>query len=552
MISFLKIKNLALLDEVSIDLGAGFHSITGETGAGKSILIGALSLLSGSNANKKLIRQGQCSCTVEALLDAGSIPDLDNFLNNQQLPQCEEQSLLLKRTLFQEKPSRIWINGSLATRTQLQQLSSYWIDFHGPKEPQKLFQEKQQGRLLDQYIGDQKLIDLYDRNYSQWQNLQKQYLKLQNSEILSEDQTAFYKLQLKQLESIPLSLNYINQLTKDYQKASHIQELGSLYQKLIDQLSHGSSNILDKMSQSLEITQKLIVCDPDAQIVFNRLQSCFFEIEDLSTEIKHLSQDFPQSGIESKTIEEQMQQWMQIKQKFGGSLESVIAKKTQWQNKLSQQKDAESKKATIEKEVAIIHKILVQQANSLHQKREKAAKILAEKTELRLQQLGFQKAQFKILVNKCESLGMKGFSNIQFLFSANAGQSMQPLNKIGSSGEIARVMLALKSISAEDDATPVLVFDEVDANIGGEIGKIIGQSLEKLSTKRQIFCITHLPQVAALAQHQWLVKKEQDKLQTKIHIKQLQIRGQRIKELARMLGDQNAESAILHAENMLT
>ena len=551
MISLLKIKNLALLDEVSIDLDAGFHSITGETGAGKSILLGALSLLSGSNADKTLIRQGEPSCTVEALLSADSIPGLDNFLKNQKIPVSDEQCLLLRRSLFQKNPSRIWINGSLATRSQLQELASYWINFYGPKEPQKLFQEKQQAKLLDQQIGKQELIDSYKKSYSQWQNLKEQNDQLQQVAILSQDQTEFYQQQINQIESLPLSHNFIDQLTKDYQKLNHAQERGSLYQKLLDQLSHGSSNILEKMSQSVEITQKLISYDLDAQALYNRLQSSFIEIEDLATEIKQLSHNFPETASEIETIETQMQQWMQIKRKFGGNLEAVLAKKIQWQKKLSQQIDAESKRATIEKKIAILQETLMQQANTLHNVREKAAEKLSYKTELKLQQLGFKQAQFKILVKKCEGLGNSGCSHIQFLFSANAGQSLQPLNKIGSSGEIARVMLALKSISAEDDATPVLVFDEVDANIGGEIGKVIGQSLKKLSARRQIFCITHLPQVAALAQHQWSVKKEQDKTQTQIRIKKLQNRKERIKELARMLGDRNAESAIKHAENLL-
>lgn len=551
MISLLKIKNLALLDEVSLELSSGFHSITGETGAGKSILLSALSLLSGSSADKTLIRQGQSSCTVEALLCADSIPGLDHFLKYQQLPPCDEQCLILKRSLFLEKPSRVWINGSIATRSQLQKLANYWIDYHGSKEPQKLFQEKEQSVLLDKYINNQVAMDSYQRNYFRWQNLKKLHCQLRDTKVLSEDQTEFYQQQLKQLASLPLNHTFIDQLTKNYQKITSVQERSTLYQNLLQLLSFGSSNILEQMSKSLEIAAKLVLCDPDAQILSNRLQSNYIEMEDLASEIKYLSQELSESADESDTIEAQMQQWMQIKRKFGGSLETVLAKKTQWQQKLSQQKEAETQKATIEGEIFVLEKTIEQQATRLHQIREKFASDLAKKTQLRLQKLGFQKAHFLISVTKCKQFSDRGFSHIQFLFSPNSGQSLFPLNKIASSGEIARVMLALKSISAENDATPVLVFDEVDANIGGEVGKAIGQSLETLSRERQIFCITHLPQVAALAPHQWLVKKEQDDNQTQIFIKELQIKQDRIKEIARMLGDRNAKSAIEHAENLI-
>jgi DNA repair protein RecN (Recombination protein N) len=299
-------------------------------------------------------------------------------------------------------------------------------------------------------------------------------------------------------------------------------------------------------------THQLSELDPDSESLSERANSLQLELQDLGEEIGRMADDFDFDAEAIGLVNERMQLWQELRRKHGGTVELVLAKREELAGKLALQDDLEGvlneRRAAAEK----MEEDLRKQAEALGKARTASAKVLGKKAGALLEALGFKKAQLAIEIMPLESLADYGDCACRFVFAANAGQDLMPLNKIASSGETARVMLALKTVLAEADATPLLVFDEVDANVGGEVGRAVGAELARLGNAHQVFCVTHLPQVAALAQQHFLVTKTQDADSTEVEIGSIHgSEAGRIDELARMLGDRNSDSARAHAKELL-
>jgi DNA repair protein RecN (Recombination protein N) len=552
MLQYLKIKNLALLDEVVLELDSGFTAVTGETGAGKSVLLGALGLLSGGRSDKTMIRHGTDQLDVEGAIYFSDSEVIDNILKKAELPLCEEGVLLLKRRIHRDKMQRIQINGSMATLAQLRLLGEAWIDFHGPGEPQKLFQERYQLEMLDLYAGNTDRLAGYRAEYKNWCEVRKEIKDLETSEQLSEDEIDFLRRQITQIDSLQLSKSSVEALEKEYSRMTSAQEFLSL----ASQCSAGLLNeqgLVEQLNKIADQYEDLAALDGDASSLLERARSALIELQDLGEETERLANDFDFDAEAVEIITEQMNLWQEIRRKYGGSVEAVIEKREAMAQKLASQgsvdETLQKKRETADK----LEKTLQASALDLRKIRERAARSLTEKASKLLLALGFKNARLAVEFITESELKVFGDSHCVFQFSPNPGQAPLPLNKIASSGEMARVMLALKTVLAEADATPLLVFDEVDANVGGEVGRSVGRELAKLSERHQVLCVTHLPQVASLARNHFIVEKLQDDQSTSILIQPIhESRAARLGELARMLGDRNSSSAREHAESLLT
>lgn len=551
MLQLLRIKNLALLDEISLDFESGFTAVTGETGAGKSILLGALRLLSGARVGKSVIRQGADSCEIEGALHLAEPERVDAVLAEMGLPPCEDGVLLLKRVLPREKMARISVNGSLTTLANLVRLGELWIDFHGPEDPQRLFQPAFQLDLLDLYARSSDVLEAYDQQYYEWKTLWERREELAGEGQLSEEEIEFFRNQVSKIDQCEVSEESIEELERSFNRLSRGQELMEAARALADGLT-GDEGVFFKLGEMQRLGRNLEEIDPSSAPLLARLVSLSVEAEDLGQELDRLAGecDFDEEEIERVTV--RMNLWQEIRRKMGGSVEAVLEKRRELADRLEQQGDVVGSLAKLDRQIATTETLLRAAAAKVLAVRRKAATQLGREAGKAIASLGFLRAGFAVEVTPEEKLSANGGSRCQFLFSPNAGQLAAPLHKIASSGEIARVMLALKTVLAGVDRTPVLVFDEVDANVGGEIGRIVGQRMAELGGGHQVFCVTHLPQVASLAQSHWVVEKQQDESRTSVTISPLHDSvDRRVDELARMLGDRHAKSARAHATELL-
>ncbi len=551
MLQSLRIRNLALLAEVELDFETGFTAVTGETGAGKSILLGALSLLAGARADKTIIRQGAPATEVEAALFFADSRKLDEALTRLNLPPCDDGVLILKRSLPRDKAPKISVNGSMATLNALQELGEYWIDFHGPGEPRRLLKEGCQRELLDLFAKNETVLEQYQKTYRHWRELVDERERLLGAEKLSADQIDFLKIQLGKIDALDLTEEAIAALERDFQRQNSAQEIIQLASGLSHGLS-GEDGLLGRLSAILREARQLESLDEASKPLADRLQSAAVELGDLDAEFASLASSLNFDPEQAETLQDKMNSWLELKRRHGAKVEAVLAARDEMRRKLELQGDVEGSLAKLEKQGADALKSAKKAAGELRATREKAALQLARTAAKVIVQLGFKKADFRVALAPLPELGLYGDCGVEFLFSPNVGEPPLPLHRIASSGELARVMLALKAVLAEIDDVPLLVFDEVDANVGGEIGRIVGQKMADIAERHQVLCVTHLPQVAAQAANHFVVTKDQSGDRAAVEIEPIHgNRKVRVGELARMLGDRNAKSAVAHAEELL-
>jgi DNA repair protein RecN (Recombination protein N) len=547
----LRIRNLALLEEVDLEFEAGFTVVTGETGAGKSILLGALSLLAGERADRTVVRQGAAACEVEASLHFPKPREIDAVLEELGLPACEDGTLILKRSVPLEKAPRIAVNGSLATLAALQRLGAHWIDFHGPGEPRRLLREDCQLDLLDLFARNREALDEYRKRYGSWQDRRAERKRLEGEKGLSPDELDFLKSQLGRMEALDLAPAAIESLELDFARTSRAQELLGFARTLEEGLT-GEDGLQGRLAALLREARRLEALDPAGKPLAERLAAAAVELNDLGAEFSALGRELQFEPSEVEALGARMNAWLDLKRRYGGDPRTVAEARDALRRRLEAQGDLAGALTRLDREIAEAAASVRKDGAIVRVRREKAARELARVASANIAELGFAKADFRIRIVPLAEPGPSGDCGCEFLFSPNVGEEARALARIASGGELARVMLALKAVLAELDDVPVLVFDEVDANVGGEIGRVVGEKMARIGESRQVFCVTHLPQVAAQAASHLVVTKDQSGDRAAVRITPIQaVRRERVSELARMLGDRNAKSALAHAEQLL-
>ncbi len=552
MLQYLTITNLALLERASIDFDEGFTVVTGETGAGKSVFLGALSLLSGARSDKSVIRSGEDQCEVEAAMQFDRPNSINSLLVEMGLPECEDGVLLIKRSVRASKASRISINGSLATLANLQALGSLWIDFHGPGEPQRLLKNECQLEMIDLFARLQDEAEQYRIAYDEWRKTLSEIERLRNTTKLSQDQIDFLRQQIDRIDALELSPESVEQLEIDFNRVASSRDLIGLSEELGSGLI-GDDGVVASLSPLMGAAKEAAEMDSSLGELADRLEGVILEIQELGAEYEMVGSSLDFEPEFAEQVQSRMTDWQEFRRKYGRDVAEVLEAREGMARKIESQGDIEGALDRLHEKADQEEAVLKTMASRLSSKRKKAGEELALKAEAVLLELGFKKGKCGLNLVKQLSLKSYGDALPELLFSPNVGESLKPLSKVASSGELARVMLALKTILANVDSVPVLVFDEVDANVGGEIGKMVGQRLKGIGANHQVICITHLPQVAALGDNHFVVEKDQSGGRATVCIEKLGAGDDsRIVELARMLGDREAGSALSHAKELLS
>ena len=544
MIGHLRIKNLALLDQVTLELPREFIAITGETGAGKSVLVGALRFLGGIKADRGIIREGADSCEVEASITLGDSKAIDAFLEQSGLPACEDKVLLLYRSISSAtgKASKITINGQMASQSVLQQLGALWLEYNSPEAVLELYTPAEQLNLLDSYGR----VDLkaYQATYQNFRVAQDRLEAAQGSQRLSPDELQFLEAQIEKIDNMRLSAESINILEREYKRLSGLEEETQTASQVVEAF-HTARRLQAVVSRA----RALGGSNPAYKSLGDRLESLIIEIDDQETSWKELAMKSEMSLAERERIQERMGQWMELKRRHG-SLEGVMRYREELADKLQLQQNIEVLLEQYERDSQTLQKVAVMEQQKLLKVRKDAAQKLIDEALPLLKRLGLAKAQLEGRLVPTQ-LTPNGGCDFELFFNANPGQTLKPMTQIASSGELARVMLALKTVLIKASSKSVVVFDEVDANVGGEVASAVAELLQKLGHTQQVFCITHLPQVAAKANFHLIVRKSTGKNSTAVSIEAVSDNQKRLEELARMLGDRNATTALEHAKALL-
>jgi DNA repair protein RecN (Recombination protein N) len=546
----LRIRNLALVEDLLWEPPAGFVAITGETGAGKSIILGAVKLLLGERAEKSLVRSGADTCAVEGLFQIPADSRVHGILEGGGAEPCEDGTLVIKRTVSTGGAGKQFVNGSPCTLALLRQLGDLLVDLHGPHDHQSLFSRDQQMLVLDSFAGAESLRLEYATRRRDWMHLTAEKKRLtENAEALARE-LDLLSHQVAEIDEASLQAGEEDQLLARQRTGANAHRLCSICADLTGLLSESEDSLTSRWGDVSRLTRELQRLDAQTEPLSTSAAGIFESLQDLARDVDRYASSLDADPKTLETTEARLDTIQNLKRKYGSTAEAVIEFGANASAKLTQLKNREERGAGLDGEISEARKALDSAAKKLSQARLKAAPKLAELVKTHLADLGFAKAGFSIVFEELEEASPLGIEQVDFLFAPNPGEPERPLRAIASSGEISRVMLALKTSLAAQDSVPVLIFDEIDANVGGEIGAKVGAKMKELAASHQVFCITHLPQVAAAAESQFMVSKDTTGERTRTTLVST-VGLERISEIARMLGGQ-AESARKHAKALLS
>ena len=557
MLTDLRIKNLALVNDLAIQFSPGYNSITGETGAGKSILIGALGLVLGERADRTLIRDGDDHCSVEAIIDVGGLGKaFHSHLEQNGIEPCEENQLFLKRSFSASGGNRQFVNGSPTTLNILASIGEWLVDIHGPHDHQSLLKTARQLEILDAYGGLEKQRSDFAALVDERAALASQKAEL----IVDEDAYAreldLLRFQVSEIESAQLKPDEEPELEQAFQRATHsarLAELAAEARQLIDDREPSVSELTSELGRAL---QEMAGIDAGAESLLAEQSLLSGQLADLGAAVTDYAERLSLDPAQMKQVEERYNLVQTLKRKYGSTLAEVLAFGESAAKRLAALEGRDEELARLNEETAKLDEQIQTLGQALSAKRKAIAPKLVEEAEQQLNDLGFLQSRFDVEIINPGELGQAqatvsrtGFDRIEFLFAPNPGEPFKPLKAIASSGEMARVMLALKTVLVSQDSIPVLVFDEVDSNIGGETAGVVGKKMKRIGARRQVLCITHLAPVAAAGHRHYLVSKEIVEGRTLTRVVQLDDTS-RVEELTRMLGGGGA-AARQHAEELL-
>ncbi len=553
MLTTLRIKNIALVPDLTLDFAPGYNSITGETGAGKSVIIGALNLVLGERADRTLIRSGAESCSVEAVFTLEEIRGkVDGLLEERGLEKCEESQLVLKRAFTTAGANRQFINGSPATLGVLRELGESLVDMHGPHDHQSLLHAAQQLAILDAYGNLEAARQRFAAKVTARTELLNEKSRLIVDERTYAQQLDLLRFQVKEIGSAHLVAVDEADLEANYSRASNAARLTELAHSALSLLVEDEVSLLNQAGAVGRSLQDLLRIDSTAQPLLDLLEQSVNGFRELQRELDRYAEAIDVDPPRLHELSLRMDLIQSLKRKYGSSVAEVI----QFGNEAGQKLQAlESRDAELERlnvELRQVEEDLWRLGVELSNARRKVVPGLSKAVVKQLHDLGFSQSSLDVQVKSLPreaaftgaALSSTGFDTVEFQFAPNPGEPARALRAIASSGELARVMLALKTVLAAQDSIPLLVFDEVDANVGGETAVAVGQKMRQIGAKRQVLCITHLAQVAAAASTHFVVTKEIRDGRTISSIKAVEGKT-RVQELARMLG--GGEPALKHA-----
>jgi DNA repair protein RecN (Recombination protein N) len=557
MLTTLRIKNLALVSDLTLELQPGGNVITGETGAGKSIIIGALNLVLGERADRTLIRSGEESCSVEAVFDTKKLrAPLKTFLEENGLEPCEDHQLVLKRTFTNAGTNRQFVNGSATTLATLATIGEWLVDMHGPHDHQSLLHPSKQLLILDAFGGLEKERGAFGELVRRRAVLENEKSALIVDEKTYAQQLDLLRFQVQEISTARLQSGEDESVEAEFHRTSNAAKLLQLSQAALDALSENENSLLTQSGVIGRVLAELQRVDAGATNLVELHAQAGETLRELQTELSRYGDKVEVDPARLAELEERLNLIHSLKRKYGTTLAEVVEFGDDATIKLHALESRDAELARLNAALEKLDGEIFSAGKKLSSARKKVIPQLAKAVGKQLEDLDFKQSKFDVaLASQSEISNFKsqipqsGLDEIEFQFAPNLGEPAKPLRAIASSGEMARVMLALKTVLAAEDEIPVLVFDEVDANVGGEIANAVGEKMRQIAAKRQVFCITHLPQVAAPADAHYVVTKVVKNGRTISEITLLDKKA-RVTELARMLGGQS-DAARKHAEALL-
>ena len=538
------LRDFVIVPELELDIGAGFSVLTGETGAGKSILIDALQLALGTRADSGVVREGASRCEISAEFDTP--PGLQGWLDEQGF--AADETLLLRRTVDTEGRSRGWINGSAATMTQLKALSDHLVDIHGQHAWQSLTRNEAVRQLLDAYAGAD--TTAASRLWNDWRQAQRQLEDARERQTSLQQESERLAWQIGELDKLAPGDGEWEDLNTRHGRLANAQALQSAAQQAIAALDEADDNAATLIHRALQSLQAQSGIEPAFAAPVEALEAALAQVQDTVHSLHQYGRHGDLDPDDLQALDERLSQWMALSRRFRRQPEELPALLTQWKTDLAQL-DQALDLAALEAAAQRAFKAFDSECRKLGKLRTAAAPRLATAVTAAMQELGMAGGCFEIALHRLEEPQAHGWEQVEFLVAGHAGVTPRPVGKVASGGELSRIALAISVVTSQLGQAPTLIFDEVDSGIGGAVAHTVGQLLRQLGQDRQVLAVTHLAQVAACAHHHLLVNKQSRGKQTQSSVQAIDT-PTRVRELARMLGgSERSEASLAHARELL-
>jgi len=549
MLTDLIIKNFAIIENLHVTFGSGFNVLTGETGAGKSIIIDAVNLLLGGRARGEVIRTGFDEAVVEAAFDLSSETAVRELLVELGLDDGEE--LLVRRIVSRSGKNRVYLNGALTPLGQLRELTGSLVNIYGQHEHQNLQRTETHLALLDRFAGHEPLLDDYRAAYRKLLEVKDQLRRLELAERERQQRLDMLHFQHQELLAAALTPGEDAELEQERSLLQHAERLAAASEGGYQVLYAENAAVCEKLGQVADDLEQLQKIDPELARLAEILRSALYSLEDVAVQLRDYAGKLSFEPDRQQEVEERLALLQRLKRKYAPTVDELIARLVEIEQELSLLEDVEGHRSELLRQRQLAEERVHQLGATLTGRRRDGGILLSQAVEAELADLAMPKARFEVRLFPHDEPGGEGLERGEFYLSANPGEQLQPLAKIASGGELSRIMLALKQSSPEGDGVHTLIFDEVDAGIGGEAATAVGEKIGRLGRQLQVLCVTHLPQVAAYADRHFLVAKEEKAGRTSTRL--LLLQGEdRVREMARMLGGARVtERTLEHAREML-
>jgi DNA repair protein RecN (Recombination protein N) len=543
MLTYIHIRDFAIITDLELELHAGMTALTGETGAGKSILLDAIGLVLGDKADSGSVRYGAEKADITLTVDLSNTPQAQTWLAEQEL-STEDETCILRRVVTNTGKSRAWINGSPTTLTALRDLGEQLVDIHGQHEHQSLMKRDMQRVMVDNYASNEALLKQTQDAYKQWKTLYERYQTLSNQSSTFQERLDLLNFQVQELTELALQDGEITQLDEELNRLGHAEQLQATAAQGYQQLYENERSLYSSLSQLSQELARQARVDETLNAPLELISSAQIQLQEAAWLLRDYSQRVDLDPARLSEVETRIADIRNMARKYRMEAELLPAHLLYLQTELASLGSDDYDLDALQAKLATAQQAYKKVAQALSKTRTKAADQLSSGVSAAMQDLGMQGGQFQIQVTPLEDKlpHSNGLDQIEFLVSANPGQPLKPLTKVASGGELSRISLAIQMIATQKMTLPALIFDEVDTGIGGGIAEVVGAQLRTLGANRQVLCVTHLPQVASQAHHHYKVTKVKSADSTQTGIIYLD-EAERTEEIARMIGGTEITSA---------